>query len=122
MLNNGKSNISKSDSKADEGIFLGYSLTSKPCRIYNKLTLTVEEYVHVAFDECLDDLTNTFHLRESLDVNETNANVKRDMEEVQEEHTFDKPEKECSNDLLRDMLIENVKRRYFKRGIHKKTT
>jgi len=33
VLNNGKSNIGKFDSKVDEGIFLGYSLTSKTYRV-----------------------------------------------------------------------------------------
>ena len=35
----------------DKGIFLGYSSTSKAYRVFNKRTLTVEESVHVAFDE-----------------------------------------------------------------------
>ena len=38
ILNNGKSNLGKFDAKADEGIFLGYSLTSKAYRVYNKRT------------------------------------------------------------------------------------
>jgi len=36
ILNNGKSNLGKFDPKADEDIFLGYSLTSKAYRVYNK--------------------------------------------------------------------------------------
>ena len=58
VLNNGKSNIGKFDSKADEGIFLGYSLTGKAYRVYNKRTLNIEESIHVAFDECLEACTN----------------------------------------------------------------
>ena len=49
--NNGKDNLGKSDSKADEAIFLGYSTTSKAYRVFNKRTLVVEESVHAAFDE-----------------------------------------------------------------------
>ncbi|XP_050875648.1 uncharacterized protein LOC127079286 [Lathyrus oleraceus] len=41
----------KFDEKSDEGIFLGYSLTSKAYRIYNKTTLKIEEYMHVTFYE-----------------------------------------------------------------------
>ena len=41
----------KFDSKADEGIFLGYSTTSKAYRIFNKRTLVVEESMHVVFDK-----------------------------------------------------------------------
>ena len=51
ILNNGKDQIGKFDSKADEGIFIGYSTHSKAYRVYNKRTLTVEESVHVVFDE-----------------------------------------------------------------------
>ena len=47
ILNNGKSNIGKFDSRSDEGIFLGYSDRSKAYRVFNKRTLVVEESVHV---------------------------------------------------------------------------
>ena len=43
VLNNGKESLGKFDAKADEGIFLGYSLHSKAFRIYNKRTMTIEE-------------------------------------------------------------------------------
>ena len=51
VLNNGKENLGKFDEKVDHGIFIGYSLTSQAYRIYNKRLMTVEEYVHVVFDE-----------------------------------------------------------------------
>ena len=51
VLNNGKENLGKFDAKADEGIFLGYSLHSKAYRIYNKRTMNIEESIHVSFDE-----------------------------------------------------------------------
>jgi len=51
ILNNGKDNLVKFDSKADEGIFLGYSLHSHAYRVYNMRTMVVEESMHVAFDE-----------------------------------------------------------------------
>ena len=41
VLNNDKDNLGKFDEKSDEGIFLGYSLTSKAYRIYNKRNLTI---------------------------------------------------------------------------------
>ena len=37
--------------KADHGIFIGNSLNSHAYRIYNKRLMTVEEFVHVVFDE-----------------------------------------------------------------------
>ena len=51
VLNNGKDNLGKFDAKSDEGIFLGYSLQSKAYRIYNKRTMSIEESIHVSFDE-----------------------------------------------------------------------
>lgn len=51
ILNNDKDNLGKFDEKSDEGIFLGYSLTSKAYRIYNKRILKIEESMHVTFDE-----------------------------------------------------------------------
>ena len=51
VLNNGKDHLGKFDSKADEGIFLGYDSNSASYRIFNKRTLIVESSVHVTFDE-----------------------------------------------------------------------
>ena len=51
ILNNGKDNLGKFDSNADEGIFLGYSLHGHAYRAYNKRTMLVKESMHIAFDE-----------------------------------------------------------------------
>ena len=51
VLNNGKESLGKFDEKADLGIFICYSLTSHAYRVYNKRLMTVEESVHVVFDE-----------------------------------------------------------------------
>ena len=51
VLNNGKDHLEKFDSKADEGIFLGYDSNSASYRIFNKRTLIVETSFHVTFDE-----------------------------------------------------------------------
>ena len=51
VLNNGKDRLGKFDAKSDEGIFLGYSTSSKAYRVFNKRTLVVEESIHVIFDE-----------------------------------------------------------------------
>ncbi|KAJ9547239.1 hypothetical protein OSB04_019782 [Centaurea solstitialis] len=50
ILNN-RDNLGKFDKKADEGYFLGYSLTSKTFRVYNKRTKMVMETVYVTFAE-----------------------------------------------------------------------
>jgi len=51
ILNNGKDNLSKFDSKSDGGIFLGYSLHGHAYRAFSKRTMLVEESMHIAFDE-----------------------------------------------------------------------
>lgn len=51
VLNNGKDNLNKFDAKVDEDLFLGYSTNSKAFCIYNTMTMTIEESVHVTFDE-----------------------------------------------------------------------
>ena len=51
ILNNAKENLGKFDEKADNSIFIGYSSTSHAYRVYNKRVMTVEESVHVVFDE-----------------------------------------------------------------------
>jgi len=88
-MNNDKSNIGKFDSKADEGIFLGYSLNSKAYRVYNKRTLTIEESIHVAFHECLETYTNMFESRKSEEFLKTRRDLARKPQIVQiEEKTL----------------------------------
>ena len=48
---NTKDNLGKFNPKSDVGIFLGYSNSSKAYRVHNKITLVVEESMHVIFDE-----------------------------------------------------------------------
>ena len=49
-----RENVGKFDSSSDEGIFLGYSSTSKAYRVYNKRTMKVMETVNVVIDESSD--------------------------------------------------------------------
>ena len=46
----------KFNAKSDDGIFLGYSSRSKAYRIYNKRTSTIEESMHVEFDENFENV------------------------------------------------------------------
>jgi len=43
--------LGKFDSKVFESIFVGYSSNIKTYRIFNKSTLTIEESMHVKFEE-----------------------------------------------------------------------
>ena len=49
-----RENVGKFDSRSDEGIFLGYSSTSKAYQVYNKRTKKVMETVNVVIDESLE--------------------------------------------------------------------
>nr|GFA01323.1 hypothetical protein [Tanacetum cinerariifolium] len=48
---NDNENLGKLQPKADIGIFIGYALTKKAFRIYNKRTRRIVETIHVDFDE-----------------------------------------------------------------------
>ena len=54
FLLNTRDNLDKFDAKSDEGIFLGYSSRSKAYRVFNKRTSSIEESLHVSFDEHID--------------------------------------------------------------------
>ena len=50
---NDQENLGKFDAKSDEGIFLGYSITSQAYKVFNKRTKTVMESVNVEIDDAL---------------------------------------------------------------------
>nr|GEX99693.1 integrase, catalytic region, zinc finger, CCHC-type, peptidase aspartic, catalytic [Tanacetum cinerariifolium] len=50
-LTNESENLGKLQPKADIGIFIGYALTKKAFRIYNRRTRRIVETIHVNFDE-----------------------------------------------------------------------
>lgn len=69
ILNNDKENLSKFDEKPDEGIFIGYSLTNKAYRIYNKRTLVIEDNVkddHVEKSGHKDEIIQQEHNQSDL--------------------------------------------------------
>nr|GFA05403.1 copia protein [Tanacetum cinerariifolium] len=51
MILNTLDNLGKFETKGNEGYFLGYSMSSKAFRIFNKRTKRVEENVHIEFLE-----------------------------------------------------------------------
>ncbi|XP_061367401.1 uncharacterized protein LOC133310482, partial [Gastrolobium bilobum] len=87
-------NLSKFDSKADEGIFLGYSLTSRAYRIYNKRTMVIEESIHIVFNEtnnvlprkklCDDDVIESM---ENINLNDKEEDERQNEKEANNEET-----------------------------------
>ena len=60
---NTKENLGKFDARSNVGIFLGYSSSCKAYRVFNKMTMVVEESIQIVFDESNDSLQR----RESVD-------------------------------------------------------
>ena len=92
MLNNNKENLGKFDAKTDESIFLEYSTHSKAYRVYNKMTLVIEELIHITFDEynslfrnvISDDVEEVEQSLENLDIQPISSNNPQKLENVQE--------------------------------------
>ena len=74
-MNNEKDNLGKFDAKSDEAIFLGYFTNSKAYRVFNKRTLTVEESIHVTFNEDIL-LPKESHEYENNDTTIVEKNIK----------------------------------------------
>nr|GEW26403.1 hypothetical protein [Tanacetum cinerariifolium] len=51
MILNTLDNLGKFEAKGDEGYFIGYSMSSKAFRVFNKRTRRIEENLHVEFLE-----------------------------------------------------------------------
>ena len=86
-------NLGKFDAKSDEAIFLGYSLTSKAYRVFNRSNLIIEESMHVVFDEIVDLEVNPLesnkpiagdedYLREALEEMYLNENYPPELQET----------------------------------------
>ena len=92
MLNNNKDNLSKLDTKVNEGIFLEYSTHSKAYRVYNKRSLAVEESIHITFDEynsllrnvISDDVEEVEQSLEKLDIQPSSSENPQKEERVQQ--------------------------------------
>ncbi|KAJ9542935.1 hypothetical protein OSB04_029441 [Centaurea solstitialis] len=50
-IKNDRDALGKFDAKADDGFLVGYSIISKAYRVFNKRRQTIEETIHIKFDE-----------------------------------------------------------------------
>ena len=64
-----KHNLGKFDAKSNVGIFLGYSLSSKGYRVFNKKAMVVEEFIHVVFIESNDSLERKENVDDDVGLN-----------------------------------------------------
>ena len=104
---NTKDNLENFDFKVDEGIFLGYSTSSKAYRVFNKRTLVVEESMHVIFDKSnsLDPRKDTCSIDndvgEPLKTNIQEENVSKPLE-------FEGPRKEDIEESTQPTLKDDL--------------
>jgi hypothetical protein len=60
-------NLGKFDAKSDKGIFLGYSSTSRACKVFRKRTATVMESINVVIDDEVIGSSNEGEHLQSID-------------------------------------------------------
>ena len=72
---NQKDHLGKFDAKADDGYFVGYSLIFAAFRVYNLRTRTIEETIHVSFDESEVTKVTPSVTQEEFDFNELRSNA-----------------------------------------------
>ncbi|GKB13872.1 putative ribonuclease H-like domain-containing protein [Tanacetum coccineum] len=84
-----RDHLGKFDGKTDEGFFVGYSISSKAFRVFNRRTRIVEENLHVQFSENtsnvagsrpnwlfdIDALTNSMNYKPVVAGNQSNGNA-----------------------------------------------
>ena len=97
VLNNRKESLGKFDAKADEDIFLGYSLHSKAYRVFNSRTLSVEEYVHVVCDETKSIVQDNSLEEEDVGFQEKDSSLENDIKSEELEQS-----KEISTTMLKE--------------------
>ncbi|WJX52128.1 hypothetical protein P8452_38270 [Trifolium repens] len=134
ILNN-KAYKRKFDAKACKGIFIGYSERSKAYRVYNSETNTVEESIHVRFDDKEPDnkmseqdnsyagIPYLYNNSESEKASETNETSDAVLEEASEEEPLTEASEE-HDDILEDNTQTNAetneapKRKFKYRSSH----
>nr|GFD14399.1 ribonuclease H-like domain-containing protein [Tanacetum cinerariifolium] len=90
MILNTLDHLGKFDAKGDEGYFIGYSMSSKAFRVFNKRTKKVEKNLHVDFLEnkliekgagpnCLFDIDTLTNSMNYVPVDAASQDVKKDV-------------------------------------------
>jgi len=119
ILNNGKDNLGKFDAKFDEGIHIGYALNGHAYRVFSKRLLTVEESMHVVFDESdnympkpvlddleCDDLRTVLHKNDVINIDANDSHVVKEPAV-----SADLPKEwKTPRDLTLDNVIGNIEK------------
>ena len=101
---NTKDQLGKFDPKSDEGIFIGYSERSKAYRIFNKRTNTIEETLHVSFDENFNQISSN---KDDDVIPESNTNIETISSKDGDNIVHD-IELKSSPKVLKDHPVQNI--------------
>ncbi|GKB43943.1 retrovirus-related pol polyprotein from transposon TNT 1-94 [Tanacetum coccineum] len=72
-IHNHIDHLGKFDEKADDGLFLGYSLVAKAFRVFNIRRQEIEETFHVTFSEDDEAISQTSTEGDAINFNEVNS-------------------------------------------------
>nr|GEW66609.1 retrovirus-related Pol polyprotein from transposon TNT 1-94 [Tanacetum cinerariifolium] len=73
--------LGKFDGKADEGLFVGYSLNSKAFRVFNSRTRIVEENLHIRFSENTPNVVGLHPKSSHIDGSKPSSDDEKKVEE-----------------------------------------
>jgi len=124
IMNNDKDNLGKFDEKSDEGNHIGYALNEHAYWVFNKRLLTVEESMHVVFDESdnympkpisdeleCGDLRTVMHKNYLIDINANDSHVAKESVV-----SADLPKEwKTPRDLTLDNVIGNIEKKVSSR-------
>nr|GEU50978.1 hypothetical protein [Tanacetum cinerariifolium] len=114
MILNTLENLGKFEEKGDEGYFIGYSMSSKAFRVFNKQTRRVEENLHVEFleNKAIEKGTISTNLLDTKDA--ASQEMKKDVSSLRYialpnwahdallEFSSSKPQDHCSTEVPKD--------------------
>ena len=108
---NTKDNLGKFDAKSYEAIFVGYSNTSKAYRVFNKSSLTIEESIHVKFEESnvfVENVVEIDSLNEDMEkISLKDSPTLEDMPKGDEENEVQEVEVETTQPLPKDWRLNS---------------
>ncbi|GJX13711.1 retrovirus-related pol polyprotein from transposon TNT 1-94 [Tanacetum coccineum] len=73
FIHNHRDHLGKFDKKADDGVFLGYSLVAKAFRVFNIIRQEMKEVYHVSFNEADEVITQTSTEGDEINLNENRS-------------------------------------------------
>lgn len=89
ILKNANDRVGKFEERSDEGIFLGYSTSSKAYRVYNKKSQSVEESMNVKFQDSVQDESSQTQYDETESALDLQMSTSQEASQILEVHHQD---------------------------------